>query len=117
MTEENRSLKGVITELKELAAEVESQRSSPTTPIEDGMKLLAAECKAVSTQLLDLHGKISPKNVTGLFIARWDCGDEVLERGFRDAWLGRPAAYFETWMSLGFLRPQDKERLALFVEI
>ncbi|KAL3479381.1 hypothetical protein BJX99DRAFT_255639 [Aspergillus californicus] len=71
VTGENRTLETVITELERLFSDIQSECQRTSSRDEEGLRILAAECNTLSTELLGLLEKIKPKNVTSKRQSIW----------------------------------------------
>jgi hypothetical protein len=61
MTEENKSLESIVSEMKELSSKLLPGTSGPRSEDVKALCRVAAECNILSDQILELLGKIKPK--------------------------------------------------------
>jgi hypothetical protein len=62
MTQENRSLESIVSKMKELTSKLLPSTGSPRSEEEEALCRVAAECNILSDQILELLGKLKPKN-------------------------------------------------------
>jgi len=71
ITEDNKSLESIVSEMKELSAKLLPKIGSPKSEDEKALCRVAAECNILTDQILELLGKIKPKVRNSKWQSAW----------------------------------------------